>query len=194
MRVASVLLVAVLLSTCAISGTFAKYTTSTSANDTARVAYWGFETPAAATFELFKHGDGNVIATVDDNDLIAPGTSGTASLSLAYKANGSIGAPEVAYHYSFAATAAGSYAALDANPNFVWKLDNTEYQTFEALAAAVEGLSEDCDAGELPNVDSITIGWEWKFVEEYTDDNVLGNAETLDNITVTITIAATQRN
>ena len=41
MRIASVLLVAVLLSTCVISGTFAKYTTSNSATDSARVAKWG---------------------------------------------------------------------------------------------------------------------------------------------------------
>ena len=41
MRAASGLLVAVLLSTCAISGTFAKYTTSTESTDNARVAVWG---------------------------------------------------------------------------------------------------------------------------------------------------------
>ena len=40
MRVASALLVAVLLSTCAISGTFAKYVTTASGSDTARVAKW----------------------------------------------------------------------------------------------------------------------------------------------------------
>lgn len=43
MRVASALLVAVLLTTCAISGTFAKYVTTSSANDTAKVAKWGVE-------------------------------------------------------------------------------------------------------------------------------------------------------
>ena len=41
MRVASALLVAVLLSTCAISGTFAKYVTEGSGSDTARVAKFG---------------------------------------------------------------------------------------------------------------------------------------------------------
>ena len=38
MRIASVLLVAVLLTTCVISGTFAKYTTTVSATSTANVA------------------------------------------------------------------------------------------------------------------------------------------------------------
>lgn len=41
MRIASVLLVAVILTTCAISGTFAKYVTSGSGSDTARVAKFG---------------------------------------------------------------------------------------------------------------------------------------------------------
>ena len=41
MRLASVLLVLTLLSTSVISGTFAKYITTDSANDSARVAKWG---------------------------------------------------------------------------------------------------------------------------------------------------------
>ena len=41
MRVASALLVAVLMTTCAISGTFAKYTSSKTDSDSARVAVWG---------------------------------------------------------------------------------------------------------------------------------------------------------
>ena len=41
MRIASILMVAVLVSTCAVSGTFAKYVTSDSGKDTARVAKWG---------------------------------------------------------------------------------------------------------------------------------------------------------
>ena len=43
MRAASILLVATLISTCAISGTFAKYVTTGSATNTARVAKWGVE-------------------------------------------------------------------------------------------------------------------------------------------------------
>ena len=53
MRLASALLVAVLLSTCAISGTFAKYVTSSTGTDKARVAYWGWDAPAALDFDLF---------------------------------------------------------------------------------------------------------------------------------------------
>ena len=53
MRVASVLLVAVLLTTCAISGTFAKYVTTGNTGDGARVAKWGIvmDSTGTATFK-----------------------------------------------------------------------------------------------------------------------------------------------
>ena len=43
MRIASVLLVAVLLSTCTISGTFAKYASTASQTATASVATWDID-------------------------------------------------------------------------------------------------------------------------------------------------------
>ena len=47
MRLASILLVCVLLTTSVISGTFAKYTTSANSEDKARVAKWGFDNAAS---------------------------------------------------------------------------------------------------------------------------------------------------
>ena len=44
MRVFSVLLALTLISTCAISGTFAKYVTRAEGEDAARVAKWGAST------------------------------------------------------------------------------------------------------------------------------------------------------
>ena len=52
MRAASALLVAVLMTTCTISGTFAKYVTEASGGDTARVAQWGVSV-SAQTDEVF---------------------------------------------------------------------------------------------------------------------------------------------
>lgn len=49
MRLASCLLVAILLTTSVISGTFAKYTTSSTGTDSARVATWGFQDTASIT-------------------------------------------------------------------------------------------------------------------------------------------------
>ena len=95
LRLASVLLVAVLLSTCAISGVFANYQTKGSTNDTARVAKWGV-TIAATTDAIGnvmfsdsykdegtvynaaeKGADITVQADTKDTNVVAPGTNGT---------------------------------------------------------------------------------------------------------------------
>lgn len=85
MRAASALLVAVLLTTSTISGTFAKYVTQDSAEDTARVAKWGVELQVIGN--LFGEDyvdaiapDGTaavelaVMSDTDDVDVVAPGT------------------------------------------------------------------------------------------------------------------------
>lgn len=68
MRIASVLLVAVLVSTCAISGTFAKYVSSGSASDTARVAKWGVR--VTGTGDMFK-------TSYENHDKIGSATAGS---------------------------------------------------------------------------------------------------------------------
>lgn len=84
MRIASVLLVAVILTTCAISGTFAKYVTEDSASDTARVAKFGVTVTAAGSLYSDKYVDaaGNnipgslnlTVESIDTDKLVAPGT------------------------------------------------------------------------------------------------------------------------
>jgi hypothetical protein len=104
MRIASVLLVAVLLSTCAISGTFAKYVTSDNVADEARVAKWGVA--VTATGSLFE-GEYNAdttglkdstdtaialsVKTSDSNKLVAPGTKNDSGMAFSIT-----GTPEVA--------------------------------------------------------------------------------------------------
>ena len=90
MRIASVLLVAVLLSTCAISGTFAKYTTTVTGTATAKVATWNVAVAGATetfTFNLFDTlKDSNTTDTETDVDtsskIIAPGTSGSFAINI----------------------------------------------------------------------------------------------------------------
>jgi len=109
MRVASALLVAVLLTTCAISGTFAKYVTSDSSNDTARVAVWGVSVVASGD-DLFNNTytnttNGLTVESEDDAKVVAPGTNNTefGSDGLKFEIKG---APEVAVKitYNFTAT------------------------------------------------------------------------------------------
>lgn len=82
MRIASVLLVVVLLTTSVISGTFAKYITSDDANDSARVAKFGVVVTAAGSLFEKSYVDApeanETTATVvakDSTDVVAPGTN-----------------------------------------------------------------------------------------------------------------------
>ena len=202
MRLASVLLVLTLLSTSVISGTFAKYTTSVTSNDKARVAKWGFEATnnSLVITDLFKNSyDGTVNSEVD---VIAPGTQN------------SVEAPEVDYTFEVAVETSGTTTNLDKNKNFKWKLDNTEYDTFAQLKTALEALdgnqpNNKYDAGKLPTAFygatpngtiTHTIGWEWKFDNitggasdnEDVLDTEMGNADTLEDVSIKITITATQ--
>jgi hypothetical protein len=113
MRAAGGLLVATLLSTSIVSGTFAKYVTSDSASDTARVAKFGVKVESggglfADTYKSVSGGntpgtssdsvtdsDGNIALTVkssNGDNVVAPGTKSEDS-GLTFKVTGT---PEVA--------------------------------------------------------------------------------------------------
>jgi len=102
MRLASFLLVAVLISTSAISGTYAKYVTSGTATDSARVAKWGvtFDIEGGPLFDTQYETDDkdttyasmtySVKSSGTDN-VVAPGTAGTL---VKFRTQGT---PEVSY-------------------------------------------------------------------------------------------------
>ncbi len=219
MRAASALLVAVLLTTCAISGTFAKYTTSTTGSDSARVAYWGFDAAAETTIDMFDGEYTNVKSSGEVggfSNVIAPGTSKTTTFAFGYTnyQTDKIAAPEVAYTFTVTPEITGDYDSLNANANFKWTLkapgdtEATKYDTVDALLAAVKALSGDAsgtkeyEAGQLPAAftsadETYTIGWEWAYetaddADQDAADTAMGNAETLENVTFKITITATQ--
>lgn len=109
MRIASVLLVAVILTTCAISGTFAKYVTSAGNGDSARVAKWGVSvTSTGSLFETQYANDGTVEQDKNGNDIsytvvssgsydvVAPGTAKQDGLAFSIT-----GIPEVAVNIDF---------------------------------------------------------------------------------------------
>ena len=111
MRLASVLLVLTLLSTSVISGTFAKYVTSDTASDTARVAKFGVVVSASGSLfgkDYVQKDDGNTpgtganltVVSSDTNKLVAPGTkSSDAGLTFAVT-----GTPEVKVEVKVAVT------------------------------------------------------------------------------------------
>ena len=120
MRIASVLLIVTLLSTCAISGTFAKYVTKATGEDAARVAKWGitidvegdgmFSDVYAADDEgyitalaAYPNLSENTVESANGDDVVAPGTTSKKVVDgeevHAFKATVS-GKPEVATRFS----------------------------------------------------------------------------------------------
>lgn len=208
MRLASILLVLVLMTSSVVGGTFAKYTTSATVSDTARVAYWGFGRAAATTFDLFDgvYVDATNGTTVKSAvNVVAPGTAKESKFAFAYT-NSEEGpsAPEVAYTFVVDADITGNYTALDNNENFVWTLDGKEYATVALLLKAIEDLDGNknqnrYEAGTLPTGFGVgsehTIGWAWKFSTSDAADEIdtaMGNAADLADVSITITITATQ--
>jgi hypothetical protein len=223
MRIAAVMLMLCLVTTCAISGTFAKYTTEAAGTDTARVAYWGFNDVNAnlELGDLFKTAyDQNVNGNAD---VIAPGTTNKDSFKFSYKGyDATVTAPEVAYSFVVSlgdATATYCDDAIQNNPNIDWRLNVIEDSTttpgtwgsWTDLIAAINLLDgaagtdgKDYEAGDLPdafdNDQVYEIEWRWLFDETVTDgvnndanDTEMGNATELADCKITITITATQK-
>ncbi len=94
LRAAAVVLVLILLSTCWIGATYAKYITNATGHDGGRVAIWGiaknFDAPDADGDALFKASYEQSVSSHNGDQLVAPGTSDQYTF-------GFRGAPEVAY-------------------------------------------------------------------------------------------------
>ncbi len=210
MRAASALLVAVLLTTSVISGTFAKYVTSDDATATARVAKWGFEHTEFDFEDLFSATYDNV-ASENGVNVIAPGTEGSTEIIFAPK-NGA--APEVAYKFEVEASSdaftAGNNAILN-NPNIKWafykKGESATWGQFDQMLEAIEGMTVATVApNTLPALADNTpyvIAWKWIFDETAANKEVntqnndandtdMGNADTLAQIDLTVEITVTQ--
>ena len=106
MRIASFLLVAVLLSTSIISGTFAKYVTSDGTSDSARVAKFGVVASASGTLfdktyasAATNDADTDGLSVVSTTNVVAPGTKNDTGVTFSFT-----GTPEVDVKISFAIT------------------------------------------------------------------------------------------
>ena len=210
MRIASILLVAVLLSICVISGTFAKYTTSVSSDDSARVAYWGFQRTNSINIEdlfdaAYDLGTGETVKFEDGDDVIAPGTTSSATFAFAYDETNAQ-APEVAYTFTVSVEGSECAQSIQDNANIQWKLDNGAWGTWEQLLDSIKLLSGEADGsvdympGQLPDAfttaDNVhTVSWQWLIGDSDAAndaDTAMGNAGTLAEVELVITITATQ--
>lgn len=94
----SILLCSILITSTAISGTFAKFTVNDSSDDSARVSKWGIELSSSTGLkETYNNGD--VIYVTSEGtiggEIIAPGTKGVLA-EITIKGN-----PETAYNIDF---------------------------------------------------------------------------------------------
>lgn len=218
MRAASALLVAVLLSTCTISGTFAKYTTSVSASDSARVAYWGFQSTNSMTLEDLFSGvyvndaSETTVDSVNDVDVIAPGTKGKATFVFAWDeavTGITVTGPEVAYTFTVSVDGSACDPRIADNANIQWCLDGGAWGDWGTLLNSIKALSGDASGTKeyAPNTlpaeftkddDVHTVEWQWIFSNDAAGDQKdtdLGNAlsdDTLAAVNLVITINATQ--
>lgn len=208
MRLASGLLVAVLLTTCAISGTFAKYTTSGSATDSARVAKFGVT--VTATGDMFKKeyakddtsftlAETTVIST---EKVVAPGTSGSlGGVTIT-------GTPEVAVRVSSTATKvefgdkwvdkdSGYYCPIEitVGDTVIKGLEYANIEAFEAaVKTAIDGFTKDYAAGtDLSAADKLAVSWKWAFAgNDDVKDTYLGDQAAADNAaTIELEISTT---
>lgn len=202
MRFASGLLVATLLTTCIISGTFAKYVTSESGADSARVAKWevgatvgndkfGTAGTKLNLFEVGKIYDTNGanytadnqtadtdVKTGTDKAIIAPGTWGKFTYTLQNKSEVN-------------ATYAVTYTVDEKTVPLEWSTNGTDWTDDLANISATN-----IQMGN--GTKDITVYWRWAFEDENkmtqrdTADTTLGKADSLAEPSVKIDVTFTQ--
>ena len=187
LRAAGLLFALVLITSCFVGGTFAKYVTSKSASDTARVARFGVvieahdNTAFKTTYDTDTAGISSVTTSTTDS-LVAPGTKEDNAVILSIT-----GKPEVAVHVELAMTGtdvvlmAGTYPDLTTpNPNDTFALTEPYYPvvftlkkngsepisgTISEINTKLGALSKDCAPGTNLSTEfgTYTLSWEWKF-------------------------------
>lgn len=189
-KLAGILLALVLVTSCFVGSTFAKYVTSETGTDSARVAKFGVTITANGTTfaDTYATDDANVVAAIANSvvsteKVIAPGTKGdmvSATIT---------GTPEVAVEVKYEATvelgdnwkdSTGAYYCPleititgDGEPV---TLKGTDYESADAFEAAIKEKIDEykknyaagTDLSAVETVKPIAVSWAWAF--EGNDD------------------------
>ena len=184
MRVAGLLLALVLVTSCFVGGTFAKYTTGNYGEDNARVAKFGVTVQGTSDMfdTTYKTDDttvtaitNSVVAFNDKDNLVAPGTKKDNCLTASVT-----GTPEVAVDVKYVATMnlTGNWQSDDKGTFYcplIIKVNGTEikgtdYTDKDAFITAVTTAVSGHNAQYAPNTnlanetnDKLSISWEWPF-------------------------------
>lgn len=205
MRAAVLMLALVLITSCFVGGTFAKYVTSKDGSDTARVAKFGVTVTANGSTFAQEYDEDKAAKTVAASEnVVAPGTKGDmVSMTLS-------GIPEVAVKVTYEAavtlndkwTVNGDYYCplkIKIGNDTLYGLD---YDDADAFANAINNKINDYSKEYAPNQDlsaveddSLKVSWQWDFegANGQTDekDTALGDAAVNEGDAAKITIAVT---
>ncbi len=190
MRISSILLILTMMSLCMVSGTFAKYTVSKDASDTATVAKFAVKlgenelTKAdTITVNLFKSiYPGNKVKGENEKKVVAPGTSGYIPITISNKGEVAVKATltfdetktkteEIDIPIKYAITNSESIPGSEA-----WKTTISELNDSAAQSLAVGETGE-----------QRYLHWKWDENSSNENDTKLGTAETLAQVTTKIT-------
>ncbi len=197
-KIASLMIMLCLISTCAIGTTFAKYVTGDTATDSARVAKWGVRLEMQGD-DLFRNeyatddsayaGSLSVKSSSTSEDVVAPGTKGSTVFSIK-------GTPEVAANIKIEfdgvkdiVLPAGNAGLTEDYHPLVFTLKQThDYQgematptvLFSGTLAQIEAALANFSANYAPNTildSTYELSWEWAFENAGKDaaDTLLGD-------------------
>ena len=211
LKIAAILMVAVLLTTCAISSTFAKYTTSANATQgSARVAAFGVTVSTIDLNGLFsnKYGTDNTSPNVLSAGglVVAPGTSNT-GFDLTSTVSGT---PEVSVQVTNDVTFTLTGWTVDGSDYFpvvftingaTYSVDGTADNKYGTVAELVTAINAAADktavyaAGAVLDNKTdhdIAISWAWADEVDNAKDTKLGDATTKATISVDLVTTVTQ--
>lgn len=191
-----------------VSGTYAKYTTTGTSTDSARVAKFGVTITSKDATEntMFTTGDGEYVSATQD--VVAPGTKGDlAGFTIA-------GSPEVAVKAEISAVLELENWTLANGSEYmplIFTVANVDYYvgkdgitTVDELITAVEGaiaVSGEYKVGEAISAVMPTVSYRWDYeadsaltgnTQNDTNDTVLGNNGTAPTVNLTVTATVTQ--
>ena len=184
LRAAVLMLALVLITSCFVGGTFAKYVTSGDAADYARVAKWGVTVTAHETGDIFAKSYDNTVIAEGEYKVIAPGTKkdNAALVTLSGQPEVSVRVTYSAEHFSLTGNWVGDVTGKFYCPLIIkvtGKVGDTvktetincvEKTSAKEVETAVKNAVAACSATYGPNTDLSTvagdglkISWEWPF-------------------------------
>lgn len=182
MRLASLVLMCTIVTSCFVGSTFAKYTSSVSGKDTVVVADWNIDFKQGNTafedgaeFDLFTtiYDTDNAVETDVETGMVAPGTKGSFSFTIAYDTDVNF-TYEVKY-------------ALYTDPSCT---EEYKYDGYNPFTFTNDSLSGTVTMGTGEKI--ATVNWAWPFEVENgaNDEDDVDLAGTI--LYVGATITATQ--